>query len=81
MTFTKALRFKQAFKSEKITLEGLEYDILVVPAQRDDFSRYCHHYPDKTLTDESARDFCSDQQFQLMALYHDGTSVQYKKIG
>jgi hypothetical protein len=81
MTFEEGLRFKQVFKASKIVFDGLEYDILVVPNHRDDFKRYCDNYPRGGFSDESARDYCLDNKFQLMALYNDVAIIQYKKIG
>ena len=81
MTFNEVMRFKQVFQSDKITFDGLEFNILIVPGHRDDFQKYCNNYVGSSFSDESALAYCSDQNFQLMAMHPSKGTVLYKKIG
>ena len=81
LTFDEALSFKNVFKNFKITFDGIEYDILVVPGHRVDFQRYCDHYPKSGFNDNTALEYSTDKTYQLMALHLDDVAIRYKKIG
>jgi hypothetical protein len=80
MTFDNALEFKKKL-SEKVIISDLEYVVMVVPENKNDFIKYSEKYLNYKCTDETAIDFCSNNNYEVYGInISHGVLINSKKL-
>ena len=68
MNFNEAVEFKKAI-GKKTIHDEIEYSTMVVPANKEDFQKYCAEYINSNFNDEAALDFSSNGIFEVYGLH------------
>lgn len=79
MTFDEAKIFKAAI-GDNVAHSDVDMRVFVVPANPSDFSTYCTWYRVYKKTDELAKNYSLDNNFEVYGLWTDGVDVLYKKL-
>ena len=80
MNFQEAIDFKSQFEQNQIHQDGMIFKILVTPANQEDFARYMEDYRSGGFTDQTAKEFSSNNQFKVYGLWTDGINVVHKDL-
>ena len=80
MTFQEALNFKQQLGKDQIAEDNIVMKIFVVPSNHNEFKKYIADYRKQNFSDEEAKQYSSDNKFQVYGLWSDGIDVLYKNL-
>lgn len=80
MTFKEA-KEKREFVGDTYTLKtGHKARPIVVPKNDDDYHAYCEDFRRGGFTDETAKRYSRDNQYDVYALFFDGANILASKV-
>lgn len=79
MNFKEALHLKNQIGETK-KIEDKIYKVFVVPANNDDFTNYLVSYLRTPFTDESAKQYSSNSEFKVYALWQYMSNIMFKEL-
>jgi hypothetical protein len=80
MTYNDALNFKRQLGKDHIIQNGMTMMVFVTPADSRDFTEYMTDYRGGYFTDDTSKQYCSNGQYKVHALYTDGTNVIHNDL-
>ena len=79
MKYQEAVEQKKSCKSQ-IENDGMIFDVWIVPSLRTDLSKYLKNHGTSPVTDETAIEFSSDNEFQVCGIWADGANIVWKEL-
>lgn len=79
MNFTEALHLKKQIGETK-EIENTTYKVFVVPYNNEDFKNYLKGFLTKRFNDESAKNYSSNSQFKVFAIWQYMSNILYKEL-